>query len=282
MKQPARITIKRTFPLLTLALAAALLFCCAPPAAAQTGSCDPATAMQEIQENPAEADKLMVYTVDALVRRLRCVLPTSVMDGIRRDPGSAELAISENAPDCYAKMREVYNPETAERVQDMVEAVTEALERMLMDRGCPRMPEETAAFVRGEYAHRILEVQFMMCVNELRRLASAQSIFFGEQNRYTADIRELAKWLVPSANPDQSAAQAEAQVALACCGAAGCAPGDTTLAWDAEWGMELDDGDFAIYGYPIGGPGCLILVTPDGVDPVSVDQCIEESEREDD
>lgn len=265
-------------------LCVALFFAviCTAPAAAQTGSCDPETAMKEIEQNEAESDKLLSYTVEALVQRLRCVLPTSVMDGIRKDPGSAELAISKEAPECYARMTEVYNADTADRVQDMVEAVTEALERVLMDRGCPRMREETAAFVNREYELRVLNVRFMMCVNELRRLASAQSILFSEQNRYTADIRELAKWLAPTGEVSASAEQAEASVARACCGAAGCDPGDESVAWDAAWGMELEDGEFAIYGYPVGGPGCLILVTPHGVDPTSVDLCIEESEESDD
>jgi microcompartment protein CcmL/EutN len=247
-------------------------------AADQNAMCDPKTALEEIEQNQAEADALMAYTVEALVRRLRCAVSTSVMDSIRKDPGSAEVLLGEKAPECYAKMTAVYDADTADTVQAMIDAVAEAMERVLMDRGCPRMHEEVAALIGEEYRHRVEQIQFMTCVNELRRLASAQSILYSEQNRYTDDIKVLAKWLAPTESVDQSAPEAEARVAQACCGAAGCDPDDESVAWDAQWGMELEDEEFALYGYPIGGPGCLIMVTPQGVDPTSVDLCIEESD----
>lgn len=272
-----RIVLVRTI-LLCAALLCATVWAQPARAAADEATCDPKTALDEIQQNQAEADALMAYTVEALVRRLRCVVPTSVMDSIRKDPGSAEILINKNAPDCYAKMSAVYDADTSDTLEAMIEAVAEAMERVLLDRGCPRMHEEVADLVKEEYRHRIEEIHFMACVNELRRLATAQSILYSEKNYYTDDIMVLAKWLAPTETIEKSAREAEERVARACCGAADCQPGDASLAWDAQWGMELDNGDFALYGYPIGGPGCLIMVTPQGVDPTSVDLCIEESD----
>jgi len=268
-----------------LVMLALIIFCLAltarpAPAADDPAACDPKAVMARAEDDPAMADKLMAYTVEALLTRLRCSVPTSVMDKIRKDPADAELLLDEHDPDCYDKMRLAYMSSTREDLETMIQAVTDALERLIMDLGCPRDHDAVAAMVANDYLRRALEMNYMDCVNALRRVASAEKIYYNEHDAYTDDMEDLAPWIAPA--EDRTARGAEASIASSCCAASGCRPDDASVSWDAQWGLELDGGAFSVYGYPIGRPDCLILITPDSADPATFEQCLEESEREDD
>ena len=262
---------------------AALLAFASPRAAAEDKStdnpraeCAIGAALESMRTDPDTAEKTMLRTVEGLIRRLDCKLSKDVMNDIRKDPAAAETIISEKDAACYMKLQDVYSKDTPGNRDVLRTVVADALEAWLDDIGCPHDREAIMALIDTEYHVRDLQFQYGECLTALHRIGSAERIYYSEHNAYTTDMDALGQQIL--AGDDRSAAAVEQEISRFCCAAASCDPKQPGEAWSAAFGLEIDDdGNFTIYGYPLGGPDCLILVTPDGDDPPTFKDCFDES-----
>jgi hypothetical protein len=268
---------------LVLLMLAALLIFAAPRAAAEDNGtdnpraeCDIGAALETMRTDPDTAEKTMLRTVEGLIRQLDCNLPKDVMNDIRKDPAAAETIISEKDPACYMKLQNVYSKDTPENREVLRTVVADALEAWLDDIGCPHDRDAILALINNEYHLRELQIQYGNCLMALHGISAAERIFYSENSAYTTDLDALGPHII--ADEDRSATAVVREIRRFCCAAASCDPEQPGEAWSATFGLELnDDGNFTIYGYPIGGPDCLILVNPDGDDPPTFKDCFDES-----
>lgn len=242
--------------------------------------CEPQAVLAKAQEDQDMADKLMSRTVEGILRRLKCDLPRSVMDDIKNDPVSAEVILREKNPACYDKFMRESTVKAGDDLNIVESAVADALELQMSELGCQGGRDKIEALIKREYRVKLWSANYMNCVQALHQVRAAEESYKIDKGEYTADIGEIASFLVPGGE-SVSAEAAEAAVAKSCCSVPSCDvennPGD---AWNGDFGIDLSDDDgLLIYGYPIGGPDCLIMVSPVKDDPDNFVDCYEESEN---
>jgi hypothetical protein len=240
--------------------------------------CDPAAALNNMNGDAEKATQIMLRTDEAMLQRLGCNINEDVMKEIRKTPEAFEIILTEKDPACHDKMFDLYHLDTKENRETLQQVVADVLDTYLQDLGCPRDREKIESLIALDFRLRDLGKNYTSCLMALQRIASAERMYKSGHSEYTSDFGDLLPLLVTSINPDET--KPDPEIAKYCCGAAGCDPKKNSEAWTPSFGLELsDDGNFEIYGYPIGGPDCLIMVTPAGSDPDTFDACYAESEE---
>lgn len=242
--------------------------------------CEPGAVLARTQEDPEMADKLMSRTVEGILRRLKCDLPGQIMDDIKKDPVSAEVILREKSPVCYDKLTRETKVKSGDELNIVESAVADALELQMAEMDCPGGRGKIEALIKREYRVKQWSANYMTCVQALHQVRAAEERYKIDKGVYAPDIGEIASFLVPGGE-SVSAEAAEAAVAKSCCSVPSCDvednPGD---AWNGDFGIDLSEEDgLLIYGYPIGGPDCLIMVSPTKDDPDNFVDCYEESEN---
>lgn len=256
-----------------------LIIATAMCAAAGDDACDPATALRAMREDPALAEQAMSLTVKALVLRLDCKLDAGLLKEVLNDPESAEMLLMEKAPGCADKIQAVHTSNTEKSREILKSVVVDVVGYILTQRGCPEQREAVEALVDRELEMRVLQNNYLNCVVALHRIKTAERMYNSEHNEYTDNIITLAALL--AAGETRDAETAEAEIGAACCAAADCDPENESERWNGDFGIDQDEnGGFAIFGYPIGGPDCLIEVTLEGDDPATFEDCYAESQND--
>lgn len=277
---------KNAFLSVLLLLGAVIFFSCAArgddePAAENPArpECEPAAALAQMQQDPDLAKQMMVRTVEGIIGRLRCNVDAKIMGQIRDDPTMAEELLKSNSPECYDKLKDLYTSKTDEDKSELEDVVGDAIEYRLKDMGCPGERDKIDELIAREYRNRRLSANYIGCVMALHQVLSAENEYKNRKGNYTTDIGELSAYI--STTMDHTAADAEAGVSASCCSVPRCEPAKPGEAWTAAFGLELSEKHgVAVYGYPIGGPDCLLMITPEFDDPKDYQGCYDESEED--
>ena len=250
------------------------------PAQEDTADCDAKEALRRMREDPDMAEETMSLTIRAMIKHLRCNISGDLVDQAAGNPLEAERLIASQAPDCYLKMYALQSGETEDNRAILLQVVADVVETQMADDGCHGVRSDIEELIEFEYQVRDMERNYLRCIGALHRVKSALRFYYNEHGHYTADMEEL--YSVLAMGLERSAEVAEQEIGESCCAAPGCDPDDPEEAWSAAFGIEIpeEDYDYLIYGYPVGGPDCLIMITPERDDPETFEACYQESEED--
>jgi len=234
------------------------------------------------REDETLANEMMANAALLFADKMECSLTKKDKEEIKKNPEEAEMIISSRDIECYKKMQEIYAKGDEESNALIDDVTAEAIMVIADEKGCKTSKNEILKVIKREEAIKDKEQNFKKCLFTLHRVLTAEKMQKDKSGEYTTDLNILAPHIVPAGGDALPIAMfALDEIRQSCCAAPDCDEKKPEERWNVDFGIELSkDYNIIIYGYPIGGPNCLVMVTPEKDDPADFGACYREAEED--